>query len=164
MFAQWAESQDCEWGNQSDIFLLHIFSIWIFPFSFSLSLKLAKSFIQFIVRWPRCFYSKCSGNAIFVSYLDQRHKCKIKGQNKANPLLLLFSLGISQLTNLDPPRNIPQGCYDCGDGFYDPETRVVVDYKLRFLRNAGMIHFFCKVNWVYLSCYVLGCVIRCKTF
>ncbi|NWU54303.1 MORN5 protein, partial [Dromas ardeola] len=44
--------------------------------------------------------------------------------------------GISQLTNLDPPRKIPVGCYDCGDGFYNPETRVIVDYKLRFLRNA----------------------------
>uniref|UniRef100_A0ACB8EYU3 MORN repeat-containing protein 5 n=1 Tax=Sphaerodactylus townsendi TaxID=933632 RepID=A0ACB8EYU3_9SAUR len=45
--------------------------------------------------------------------------------------------GISQLTNLHPPRSIPDGCYDCGDGFYNPETRVVVDYKQRFLRNAG---------------------------
>uniref|UniRef100_A0A8B9CWY7 MORN repeat-containing protein 5 n=1 Tax=Anser brachyrhynchus TaxID=132585 RepID=A0A8B9CWY7_9AVES len=45
--------------------------------------------------------------------------------------------GISQLTNLDPPRKIPAGCYDCGDGFYNPETRIVIDYKLRFLRNAG---------------------------
>ncbi|XP_021269396.1 MORN repeat-containing protein 5 isoform X1 [Numida meleagris] len=44
--------------------------------------------------------------------------------------------GISQLTNLDPPRNIPEGCYDCGDGFYNPKTRIVIDYKLRFLRNA----------------------------
>eukprot|EP00075_Anas_platyrhynchos_P037244 XP_027326497.1 MORN repeat-containing protein 5 isoform X1 [Anas platyrhynchos] len=44
--------------------------------------------------------------------------------------------GISQLTNLDPPRKIPAGCYDCGDGFYNPETRIVVDYKMRFLRNA----------------------------
>ncbi|XP_007474657.1 MORN repeat-containing protein 5 isoform X1 [Monodelphis domestica] len=44
--------------------------------------------------------------------------------------------GISQLTNLDPPRRIPEGCYDCGDGFYDPETRVVRDYRNRFLRNA----------------------------
>uniref|UniRef100_A0A8C6YAB6 Uncharacterized protein n=1 Tax=Naja naja TaxID=35670 RepID=A0A8C6YAB6_NAJNA len=35
--------------------------------------------------------------------------------------------GISQLTDLDPPRHIPTGCYDCGDGFYNPNTRVVVD-------------------------------------
>ncbi|XP_071621810.1 MORN repeat-containing protein 5 [Heliangelus exortis] len=44
--------------------------------------------------------------------------------------------GISQLTNLDPPRKIPKGCYDCGDGYYNPETRVIIDYKFRFLRNA----------------------------
>ncbi|XP_074067751.1 MORN repeat-containing protein 5 isoform X2 [Macrotis lagotis] len=44
--------------------------------------------------------------------------------------------GISQLTNMDPPRKIPQGYYDCGDGFYDPEARVIRDYKKRFLRNA----------------------------
>uniref|UniRef100_A0A8C0R1N9 MORN repeat-containing protein 5 n=1 Tax=Canis lupus dingo TaxID=286419 RepID=A0A8C0R1N9_CANLU len=44
--------------------------------------------------------------------------------------------GISQLTNMDPPRKIPQGCYDCGDGFYNPTTRVVKDYRNRFLRNT----------------------------
>nr|XP_028570298.1 MORN repeat-containing protein 5 isoform X3 [Podarcis muralis] len=48
--------------------------------------------------------------------------------------------GISQLTNLDPPRVIPAGCYDCGDGFYNPKTRVVVDYHHRFLRNADPHH------------------------
>nr|XP_028570297.1 MORN repeat-containing protein 5 isoform X2 [Podarcis muralis] len=47
--------------------------------------------------------------------------------------------GISQLTNLDPPRVIPAGCYDCGDGFYNPKTRVVVDYHHRFLRNADHV-------------------------
>lgn len=46
--------------------------------------------------------------------------------------------GISQLTNMDPPRKIPQGCYDCGDGFYNPATRIIKDYRNRFLRNAGM--------------------------
>ena len=39
---------------------------------------------------------------------------------------------------MDPPRKIPAGCYDCGDGFYNPTTRVVKDYKNHFLRNAGM--------------------------
>lgn len=46
-------------------------------------------------------------------------------------------LGRSQLTNRVPPRDIPEGCYDCGDGFYDPKSRVVVDYNKKFLRNAG---------------------------
>uniref|UniRef100_A0A8C5MQD5 MORN repeat-containing protein 5 n=1 Tax=Leptobrachium leishanense TaxID=445787 RepID=A0A8C5MQD5_9ANUR len=46
--------------------------------------------------------------------------------------------GVSQLTDLDPPRKIPRGCYDCGDGFYDPVSRVVNDYQHRFLRNAEL--------------------------
>ncbi|XP_023962038.1 MORN repeat-containing protein 5 isoform X4 [Chrysemys picta bellii] len=54
--------------------------------------------------------------------------------------------GISQLTNLDPPRTIPQGCYDCGDGFYNTNTRVVTDYKLRFLRNAGLANLLLLKN------------------
>ncbi|XP_044190026.1 MORN repeat-containing protein 5 isoform X1 [Thunnus albacares] len=45
--------------------------------------------------------------------------------------------GESQLTDLHPPRVIPDGCYDCGDGFYDPTTRVITSYLGRFLRNAG---------------------------
>ncbi|KAH0615612.1 hypothetical protein JD844_005066 [Phrynosoma platyrhinos] len=50
----------------------------------------------------------------------------------------LYFPSISQLTNLDPPRVIPMGCYDCGDGFYNPKTRVVTDYLHRFLRNAAL--------------------------
>lgn len=48
-----------------------------------------------------------------------------------------FTAGRSQLTNRIPPRKIPEGCYDCGDGFYNPVSRVVVDYDHKFLRNAG---------------------------
>ncbi|XP_072016006.1 MORN repeat-containing protein 5-like [Amphiura filiformis] len=44
--------------------------------------------------------------------------------------------GRSQLTNRIPPRDIPEGCYDTGDGFYNPDTRVIVDYNHKFLRNA----------------------------
>ncbi|KAM3873823.1 MORN repeat-containing protein 5 [Diretmus argenteus] len=44
--------------------------------------------------------------------------------------------GESQRTNLDPPHIIPDGCYDCGDGFYNPTTRVISDYTGTFLRNA----------------------------
>ncbi|XP_070934384.1 MORN repeat-containing protein 5 isoform X2 [Macaca nemestrina] len=46
--------------------------------------------------------------------------------------------GMAQLTNMDPPRKIPKGYYDCGDGFYNPVTRVIKDYRNRFLRNAGV--------------------------
>ncbi|AWP15150.1 putative MORN repeat-containing protein 5 [Scophthalmus maximus] len=45
--------------------------------------------------------------------------------------------GESQLTDLHPPRVIPDSCYDCGDGFYDPTTRVITSYAGQFLRNAG---------------------------
>ncbi len=45
--------------------------------------------------------------------------------------------GRSQLTNKIPSKNIPDKCYDCGDGFYNPETRIINDYNGKFLRNAG---------------------------
>ncbi|KAL5965834.1 MORN repeat-containing protein 5, partial [Taenia solium] len=35
-------------------------------------------------------------------------------------------------------REIPTGYYDIGDGFYDPQTRTVYDYKMHFLRNADV--------------------------
>ncbi|XP_073770101.1 MORN repeat-containing protein 5 isoform X5 [Danio rerio] len=47
--------------------------------------------------------------------------------------------GESQLTDPDPPRVIPDGCYDTGDGFYDPNTRVVKGYDGNFLRNAASL-------------------------
>lgn len=42
------------------------------------------------------------------------------------------------MTNDVPPRVIPSNCYDCGDGFYNPETRIVKNYAGIFLRNAGI--------------------------
>ncbi|KAI3362391.1 hypothetical protein L3Q82_012693, partial [Scortum barcoo] len=50
--------------------------------------------------------------------------------------------GESQLTDLHPPRTVPDGCYDCGDGFYDPNARVVTSYTGRFLRNAVSVKSF----------------------
>ncbi|XP_068609322.1 MORN repeat-containing protein 5 [Brachionichthys hirsutus] len=44
--------------------------------------------------------------------------------------------GESQMADLHPAPSIPDDCYDCGDGFYDPSTRVVTSYAGRFLRNA----------------------------
>lgn len=63
----------------------------------------------------------------------------IKGINLKKIKPCFSPSGIPHFTNLDPPKIIPEGCYDCGDGFYNPKTRVVVDYKHKFLRNAGMI-------------------------
>ena len=45
--------------------------------------------------------------------------------------------GRSQLANQDPPPAIPEGMYDCGDGFYDPVTRKITNYDMVFLRNTG---------------------------
>ncbi|XP_063066533.1 MORN repeat-containing protein 5 [Engraulis encrasicolus] len=60
--------------------------------------------------------------------------------------------GKSQLTNRVPPEEIPAGCYDCGDGFYNPATRVVSDYELKFLRYAdddehAWIVRTCRKSW-----------------
>ncbi|GAB1602977.1 MORN repeat-containing protein 5-like [Argonauta hians] len=44
--------------------------------------------------------------------------------------------GTSQLTNITPPAIIPETFYDCGDGLYDPEERIVYRYNSDFLRNA----------------------------
>ncbi|XP_046552601.1 MORN repeat-containing protein 5-like [Haliotis rubra] len=56
--------------------------------------------------------------------------------------------GRSQLTNRVPPRDIPEGCYDCGDGFYNPVSRVVVDYNHKFLRNADDDEH----DWIVKTC------------
>ncbi|XP_030291757.1 MORN repeat-containing protein 5 isoform X1 [Sparus aurata] len=56
--------------------------------------------------------------------------------------------GESQLTDLHPPHVIPDGCYDCGDGFYDPNTRVVTSYTGRFLRNADDSEH----EWILQTC------------
>ncbi|XP_054468831.1 MORN repeat-containing protein 5 [Anoplopoma fimbria] len=56
--------------------------------------------------------------------------------------------GESQLTDLHPPRVIPDGCYDCGDGFYDPGTRVVTSQTGRFLRNADDSEH----EWIVRTC------------
>ncbi|XP_028829503.1 MORN repeat-containing protein 5 isoform X2 [Denticeps clupeoides] len=60
--------------------------------------------------------------------------------------------GESQLTNMDPSPVIPDGCYDCGDGFYDPNSRVINDYNHQYLRNAdeeehGWIVRTCRRGW-----------------
>lgn len=60
--------------------------------------------------------------------------------------------GQSQLTDAQPTIEIPPGFYDCGDGFYDPNKRVVYTYKMRFLRNAGMsILDFTRITSILLK-------------
>ena len=48
-----------------------------------------------------------------------------------------FAVGKSQLVDKEPAKSIPLGWYDCGDGFYNPDNRIVYDYEIKFLRNAG---------------------------
>lgn len=60
--------------------------------------------------------------------------------------------GRSQLTNQSPPREIPENCYDCGDGFYNPQSRIVNNYNGTFLRNADddeheWITKTCRKGW-----------------
>jgi hypothetical protein len=56
--------------------------------------------------------------------------------------------GRSQLTNEKPSKEIPIGWYDCGDGLYNPENRVVYDYNHKFLRNADDEEH----EWIVRSC------------
>jgi len=54
--------------------------------------------------------------------------------------------GRSQLTNI--PREIPDGHYDTGDGFYDPIKREIVDYDGKFARNADEEEH----EWIITNC------------
>uniref|UniRef100_UPI0035900750 MORN repeat-containing protein 5 n=1 Tax=Myxine glutinosa TaxID=7769 RepID=UPI0035900750 len=60
--------------------------------------------------------------------------------------------GLTQLTNSPSVREIPEGCYECQDGFYDPKTREVSTYEHKLLRYAGetehrWILRFCRKSW-----------------
>ena len=52
-------------------------------------------------------------------------------------------LGRMQLTDsMAGDVSIPLGWYDCGDGLYNPNKRVVYTYEgNRFLRNAGKLYY-----------------------
>ncbi|CAH3141632.1 unnamed protein product [Porites lobata] len=54
--------------------------------------------------------------------------------------------GRSQLSNQHPPLSIPAGMYDCGDGFYDPIKRTVINYDFIFLRNTDEKEHYWIVN------------------
>ena len=44
--------------------------------------------------------------------------------------------GLTLITNdIKGPKNIPEGCYDIGDGYYDPSKRVICDYDQNFKRD-----------------------------
>ncbi|XP_029372247.1 MORN repeat-containing protein 5 [Echeneis naucrates] len=56
--------------------------------------------------------------------------------------------GESHQTDVHPAHIIPDWCYDCGDGFYNPTTRVVTSYSGRFLRNADDSEH----EWIVRTC------------
>uniref|UniRef100_A0A8C4NEM6 MORN repeat-containing protein 5 n=1 Tax=Eptatretus burgeri TaxID=7764 RepID=A0A8C4NEM6_EPTBU len=60
--------------------------------------------------------------------------------------------GLTQLTHSPSARDIPEGCYECHDGFYNPNTREVSTYEHKLLRYADeteheWILRFCRKSW-----------------
>lgn len=54
-----------------------------------------------------------------------------------------------RMTAEDKPREIPDGMYDCGEGFYNPETRMIVDYDTgKYVRYLNQDEH----EWVTLQC------------
>ena len=44
--------------------------------------------------------------------------------------------GLTLLTNdIKGPKKIPEGCYDIGDGYFDPVKRVICEYNSNFKRD-----------------------------
>lgn len=52
------------------------------------------------------------------------------------------------VNNIDGPRKIPQGTYDLGDGYYDPQKHMVCKYDGQFMRetNPG------EEEWILNKC------------
>ena len=38
---------------------------------------------------------------------------------------------------MEGPKNIPEGTYDLGDGFYDPTKRIICNYNGEAMRDLG---------------------------
>ncbi|KAG4104771.1 MORN repeat-containing protein 5 [Neocallimastix lanati (nom. inval.)] len=59
--------------------------------------------------------------------------------------------GISQLcNNVEGAPNIPQGCYDCGDGYYNPKSNRIFTYTGLHLRNPDEE----EVKWIIEKCRI----------
>ena len=56
--------------------------------------------------------------------------------------------GRTQLTDKEPSPEVPLSWYDCGDGLYNPENRVVYTYDNKFLRNADIDEH----EWIVSTC------------
>jgi len=76
----------------------------------------------YYTEYPVLFFNKFYINSTFFFSRFYTEQC-----NGLRPA------GRSQLTNGHPPREIPEGHYDTGDGFYDPVKRVVTAYEAAVL-------------------------------
>ncbi|CAI8022827.1 MORN repeat-containing protein 5 [Geodia barretti] len=56
--------------------------------------------------------------------------------------------GRTQLTDRRPEVEIPLGWYDCGDGLYNPQNRMVYSHNMTFLRNADIDEH----EWIVGTC------------
>ncbi|XP_028514494.1 MORN repeat-containing protein 5 [Exaiptasia diaphana] len=90
-----------------------------------------------------CDLSFCQGKYVFSDELEydigkEWGYCDVKN-NRMFAVELQNGLkpaGRCLVSNMIPPRVIPHGMYDSGDGFYDPAKRVLYTYDMRFLRTA----------------------------
>ncbi|XP_063685495.1 MORN repeat-containing protein 5-like [Bolinopsis microptera] len=57
--------------------------------------------------------------------------------------------GRSQKVDIEPAPPIPKGWYDCGDGVYNPDKRIVYSYsEKKFIRNADVDEH----KWIVTTC------------
>ncbi|TGZ58188.1 hypothetical protein CRM22_009695 [Opisthorchis felineus] len=93
-----------------------------------------------------------NGRIIFsdgLEYIEGSHYCDEYDRRFYTEICNgLKPAGRSQLVNNEPPRQIPEGCYDTGDGFYDPIKRIVVSHEGKFLRNTDTDEH----SWIIAKC------------
>ncbi|VDP60055.1 unnamed protein product, partial [Schistosoma curassoni] len=94
---------------------------------------------------------KYTEGAHYVDEFDRRFYTEIcsgiKPAGKTLGVIKFFEYG-SQIVDKEPRTQIPDGCYDTGDGFYNPLTRVVTDHNGCFLRNADHEEH----TWIVAKC------------
>ncbi|KAF8571709.1 hypothetical protein P879_03102 [Paragonimus westermani] len=93
-----------------------------------------------------------NGKIIFndgLEYKEDAHYCDEYDRRFYTEICKgLKPAGRSQLVDKEPAREIPEGCYDTGDGFYDPVKRTVMDYTGKFLRNTDIAEH----EWIIAKC------------
>lgn len=112
---------------------------------------------KFVGEWRKGL--AVEGRYVFADGLamdDTRDPYCLPGQDRRFQTERLYGLkaaGRCQLTNADPALEIPEGFYDHGKGFYDPDLKHVVDYKdMKFLQTTGpdaqkWVKNCCRKGW-----------------